>query len=197
MKNFAIALLLLAFAGCERLTDPSGEKAADYLPITPGSTWEYYYNGPYAYGMNLETGNDTIINGKAYKTQRAEGWNEAINTYRFEGNDIYEIDWKLNEELIFKIAPVGTSWSSRIQYDSVNYSIIKSAVAAKNLTLEVYGNTFKNVIHIQSLQTNYYENGTSGEFVFNRYFAKGVGIIKENMEEGNPGFNGLKNYSIK
>jgi len=100
-------------------------------------------------------------------------------------------------QLVFKMAPVGTSWSSRIEYDSVNYAIIKSSIAAEGLTMEVYGNTFKNVIHIKSLKTNYYENGTSGESVFNRYFAKGVGIIREDAEDGNPGFNGLKNYSIK
>lgn len=197
MKNLIIALLLLVFAGCEKATDPSGEKAADYLPITPGSQWEYYYNGAYAYGMELVTGADTIINGKIFKTQRNDVWNDAVNIYRFDGDDIFKIDWRYNEELVFKMAPVGTSWSSIRKFDSVNYAIITSSVAAKGMTLEVYGHTFKDVIHIRSLIKNYYENGTSNEYVYNRYFAKGVGIIKENMEDGNPGFNGLKNYSIK
>ncbi|HYF04011.1 MAG TPA: hypothetical protein VEC36_11575 [Patescibacteria group bacterium] len=198
MKNFVIALLLLlAFAGCERLIEPSDENAADYLPITPGSTWEYFYNGDYAYGMELVAGNDTIINGKVFKTQHAEGWSEAVNIYRFKGDDIYKVDRKTDEELIFKMAPVGTSWSSRIQYDSVNFSIVKSSVISKGQTMEVYGNTFNDVIHIRSLVENYFANGSSGDYVRNRYFAKGVGIIKEQVEDGNPGFNGLKNYSIK
>jgi len=94
MKNFVLcSLLIFAIAGCEKATQPSGETTAEYLPITPGSTWEYYYNGPYAYGMALKAGADTIINGKGFKTQRSEVWNDAVNIYSFDGDDICAISF--------------------------------------------------------------------------------------------------------
>ena len=167
----------------------------DYLPISVGTYWTYdtvlnarvkdtvrytVVNQPQTingqtYSLAISTNKDTEFYRKNYQGQYYRYFNQ-FSPYGL----VFE--YKIVDEAL----PVGVTWRTGNYTISVPSfgtvtSYLECQIIAKNLTMTVAGNTFKNVIHVQ--ETLYIPPTNVGSPYapfgsFDAYYAIGVGLVE-------------------
>jgi len=181
-----VASFLLFFTSCDKDDSPA-TAVTDYSPSTRGSNWTYRYTeGATVATFKMTAIKDTTLNNKAYKIYT----NDLIDTTYMakSGNDYYRfqsfpaIGINNFEELYLKDnLDVNGTWRSSA---SINYSgfvipvTLDDTIKGKGETRTVEGTTYNDVIHVKlGIVTSLFGNVGGGDF----YYAKGVGLIEDNI----------------
>jgi hypothetical protein len=196
-----ILLIALTAASC-KVDEPNFkgyniiDPAESYLPYTKGTTWTYMENvaGKEPATFTLTVTDKTIkADGKYFVEIKRSGGGDTsrITYYNFDDHEyivkqVYFLS-DSEEQLILKdTATVDYAWISKYNDSGLyqnNPAQIRGHVVAKDLTMDVAGKTYTQVIRTQvELQHNY--DGTIFRTfrAFDYYFVKGIGIIQIDVQ---------------
>jgi hypothetical protein len=196
LKIAIIAVILICLGACSSSTDSNGPiSEGEYLPLTSGSTWNYYSESTDS-STSTVTGKTKQINGKTYSEVITTGTRIGTRTeYNFVENGEYFTVGKLastNISLLYlkESAKVGETWSQDQTFEGEGVLKHNFEMIEKGISHEVQGEVFTNVFKIKYTKVF---NG-DGETAQNIYFSKGIGIIQYDFGEYT---NDLISYEIK
>lgn len=185
-----LLLALLNFS-CKK---QKSDLVKNYSPTTVGSTWNYegYLVESTA---NRMTGRTVKKFGKDYYEKSVSTITESFSYFGAkEGDNYYTIVVNPNvlkeeNEVLYLKANglVGETWINEIKYGSdVLGTQWEFKIIEKNITKNVDGKTFTDVIHTERI---------SNGLTLDSYYALGVGLIEVNYSNGAKSI--LKSYDIK
>ena len=194
MKNTVLILMMVTaiaagYSCKKKKSDPPPTPPQNFQPTSTGSTWSYssISNGAPAVNYTLtSTGNDSLINGTAYKIfTNSGGPNEYYNK---TGNDYsrYSFFQALNQavELLYlkENYNVGQKWTQR-KNGTINGVAVTAdldcEVVEKNINYTVNGKTFSEVTHLK-INPAFFAFGNqinTNKAEIHYYFANNVGYI--------------------
>jgi hypothetical protein len=193
-----ITLTTLNFAACKKDEDglPDGSSAT-YQPFSAGSIWKYR-NTSASLNETPVISTDTTVNSMTADTKKIENTiyhllksktgedneevyfsfnNHIYSTY--ENNDL--TGFAMNLPYLNDQLEVNGTWITPLMIDEPGDAIIeaqvKGTIVEKNITKNVLGKNYTNVIHskmeLQYKEAGQYQTGVTFDF----YIAKGVGIV--------------------
>lgn len=188
---YILATTIILSTGCQKsVSDSGGGGSTDssFLPLTANSYWKYK-DSAYSSDVTTETvlGKTTSINGMDYNKVLLQS-GSSYDTAYFAKSGAQYFNYvhtsvsgsEVNLEILFlnDTASVGYDWSQNAGYVNSYPAKCLGQVVEKNITMNVEGKSYTNVIHTQvALQYNI--TGTYETFAYYNYFvAKGIGIIK-------------------
>jgi len=197
MKQILIGAIACAcfFSACKK-SDKTSSEPDTFMTSTPGSTWNYSYkdnnDASLNYNYNVTSSNsDTSVNGRTYhKYNVSTGGTEYYNISNHDYYTYASLPAQLNgtyiENLYLKDnAGTGTSWmqSYNIEYMNVPLTLqTTNTIAATGLTRNVGGNTYLNVIRVNTSITPPSFPGLNFTSNISYYYAPQVGMIENNIE---------------
>lgn len=172
--------------------------AGNYNPLNIGTVRTYCNESE---ELRIDTiseiiSGDSVLNGRIYKNLKI-GFSNPEPMFCKEGNNYYEVyrTTSFNTEVLMlkDNVQVGTTWED--QLDFMGFDKIKHTVEQVNIDKQVDKISFKNVIHIRSIQAN-------SNLIFNiidSYYAKDIGLIYRSNVYNGPRYykSSLINYNIK
>lgn len=174
--------------------------SGDYFPTTAGSNWASLYEGGAAgdssytvsTGQTLNVGANTynifgyadykyLYDDTLYYRKNGTGlyyqyFPASSNYFGFDTPTAVEFVM-LNENLTAEAPFTTTSVSGTINQIAVTGKI-DGTITAKNVTVTLSGQTFTNVIKVQSTLSSVVLGVTTKVGIIEQWFAKGIGIIK-------------------
>jgi len=203
MKQILIGAIAFTciLSACKK-SDKKGSEPDKFMSTSPGSTWNYAFvdntNAAANYNYTVTSSNsDTLINGRSYhKYAVSTGGTEY---YNISGHDYYtyaalpaELGGSHIENLYLKDnASAGTAWnqSYNVIINSIPITIqTTNTIAAVGLTRTVAGQTYTNVIQVNTSITPPAIPGLTLTSNISYYYAPRVGMIENHIVVG---INGL------
>ncbi|WP_162426578.1 hypothetical protein [Pontibacter pudoricolor] len=171
---------LISCGDKDEAAQPASEAAADYIPSTKGSTWNYGGKTPYTC---IATGETKVIDGKTYTKIEARAGSQVNVSYLHKENGVYtQVAFQPNipQEpipMLKEHLPVGGTWEVAMVVNGINTKMA-FAIKAKGMAKTVEGNSYKEVIHVEMVSSYTYMGYEVMEpITTNYYYAKGVGLI--------------------
>jgi hypothetical protein len=197
---FLVGILIVS--ACSKNDEPvlvSAESTKNsYLPLTPGSKWQY--TGAYSYSVEV-TGNQKTIDGKPFfETKTINGTNVTTGYARIENGVYYNRGFvpQLGQDLELIIlkdnVAIGSTWEKSIVANSIP-TTYRFTIDGTNLSQTVLGQNYTKVIRIK-MESIFTFNNTpflySTQYI---YYAYGVGVIQTDSDL--LGLINLSSYTIK
>ncbi len=161
--------------------------ANSYHPLTAGSTWTYKDSTTGTLNTIVSTGKTKVIDGRTYTivtdpqvSDSAYMSNTGANYYLLGEGTTPNLgaSFKIVFHYLNDTAAVGTTWRYNAGHGNGVTAYITPTVMARNLTLNIEGRTYTNVVHTR-LKWEYEFGGMTLEMANYDYFtAKGVGIVR-------------------
>lgn len=202
ISHYFFIVGILIVSACSKNDEPvlvSAESTKNsYLPLTPGSKWQY--NGAYNYSIEV-TGNQKTIDGKPFfETKTINGTNVTTGYARIENGIYYNRGYvpQLGQDLELIIlkdnVAVGTTWEKLITANNL-LTTYRFTIDGTNLSQTVLGKNYTKVIRVKLQTIISYLGSTftySTQYV---YYAYGVGVIQTDSDL--LGLINLSSYTIK
>ncbi|MBI3219812.1 MAG: hypothetical protein HYZ44_09890 [Bacteroidetes bacterium] len=199
-RLFIVGILIVS--ACSKNDEPalvSAESTKNsYLPLTPGSKWQY--TGAYSYSVEM-TGNQKTIDGKPYfETKTTSGTNITTGYARMENGAYYsrgtivQLGQDLELVILKDNVAVGTTWEKSITANSIP-TTYRFTIDGINLSQTVLGKNYTKVIRVKMETLITYFGSTINYSTQYIYYAYGVGVIQTDSDL--LGLINLSSYTIK
>jgi hypothetical protein len=206
--NLCLSFIVITLVGCSNADNPTEPDAPDnsappliensYEPLSIGSYWKY--TGGENYIQKVIGG--TMIDGKYFFTLEYSQSGSPIDQFEYmreEARTIYSLVPTFAPEIVPSLKydqPPGFTWTAtRTIKSTTNYYTY--TIVAKNLTRNVLGKEYRDVLHLRCKNYILTESGDTLSFFSDSdsYYAKGVGNIEYTKDI--VGTTYLQEYYIK
>jgi hypothetical protein len=213
-------LVMLGFSSCSKdevkdVQPPTTVSTGDYWPTAINNSWVLNTNGEESKMSIIST--DVFDGATYYKFDQLIGSGGALTAWLKKSNGNYylkvgEIELDVNglkgkqtgyEYVFFKdYLDVNQTWTGTYNQETIwtGYPAITTKVnytgtiLERGLTLVVNGKTYKDVIQFKYQVKSFIGNNPAGDFIFNYWICKDVGVIKVTAGTGT---TSLVSYSLK
>lgn len=173
--------------------DPNNQQPNDYMSTQTGSWWLFGADDGKVY-KRMATGQDSMKNGLLFSYYESIDTNSHYITPEYFGKNgnkyvsLFDLDGSqsnyITVVLLEDSAQTGDAWSNTQTYQSNYDLLVESHVVSTDGTLTLNGETYTNVTHVYNtlfakpkVTPNYIDCGN-----INVWFAKGVGLVKEDAD---------------